>query len=113
MWYSLGRFFIESLRTDSLMLGNFKVAQKYFLDALGMYFMVYLIALILSAVVGVLTFGIGFMIVVSMCTVFAQAYDLVNYYHYCGKKYYRDAQSVVDPTKKYKDAVMDNPIKNN
>lgn len=27
MWYSLGRFFIESLRTDSLMLGDFKVAQ--------------------------------------------------------------------------------------
>lgn len=27
MWYSLGRFFIESSRTDSLMLGNLKVAQ--------------------------------------------------------------------------------------
>ena len=27
MWYSIGRFFIESLRTDSLMFGNFKVAQ--------------------------------------------------------------------------------------
>ena len=27
MWYSLGRFFIESMRTDSLMLGGFKVAQ--------------------------------------------------------------------------------------
>lgn len=27
MWYSVGRLFIESLRTDSLMLGNFKVAQ--------------------------------------------------------------------------------------
>ncbi len=27
MWYSLGRFFIESLRTDSLMLGYFKMAQ--------------------------------------------------------------------------------------
>lgn len=27
MWYSIGRFFIESLRTDSLMLGYFKVAQ--------------------------------------------------------------------------------------
>ena len=26
-WYSLGRFFIESLRTDSLMLGSLKVAQ--------------------------------------------------------------------------------------
>lgn len=27
IWYSIGRFFIESLRTDSLMLENFKVAQ--------------------------------------------------------------------------------------
>ncbi len=27
MWYSLGRLFIESLRTDSLMLGQIKVAQ--------------------------------------------------------------------------------------
>jgi len=27
MWYSIGRFFIEELRTDSLMLGNFKIAQ--------------------------------------------------------------------------------------
>ena len=27
MWYGLGRFVIESMRTDSLMLGGFKVAQ--------------------------------------------------------------------------------------
>lgn len=27
MWYSVGRFFIEGLRTDSLMYANFKVAQ--------------------------------------------------------------------------------------
>lgn len=27
MWYGTGRFFIEGLRTDSLMLGNFKIAQ--------------------------------------------------------------------------------------
>ena len=27
MWYGLGRFFIETMRTDSLMLGGFKVAQ--------------------------------------------------------------------------------------
>lgn len=27
MWYGLGRLFIESLRTDSLMIGNLKVAQ--------------------------------------------------------------------------------------
>ena len=27
IWYSVGRFFIENLRTDSLMIGGFKVAQ--------------------------------------------------------------------------------------
>lgn len=27
MWYSVGRFFIEAMRTDSLMLGAFKMAQ--------------------------------------------------------------------------------------
>ena len=27
IWYSIGRFFIESMRTDSLMIGGFKVAQ--------------------------------------------------------------------------------------
>ena len=27
MWYSLGRFYIESLRMDSLLFGEFKVAQ--------------------------------------------------------------------------------------
>lgn len=27
MWYSIVRFFIESMRTDSLMLADFKMAQ--------------------------------------------------------------------------------------
>ena len=27
MWYGIGRFFIEGMRTDSLMLGGFKMAQ--------------------------------------------------------------------------------------
>ena len=27
MWYGIGRLFIESLRTDSLMIGSLKVAQ--------------------------------------------------------------------------------------
>ena len=27
MWYSLGRFFIEGLRTDSLMIGTLRVSQ--------------------------------------------------------------------------------------
>jgi phosphatidylglycerol:prolipoprotein diacylglycerol transferase len=34
MWYSLGRFFIEGLRTDSLMLGSIKMAQ---IVSIGMF----------------------------------------------------------------------------
>ena len=34
MWYSIGRFFIEGLRTDSLMLGSFKMAQ---IISIGMF----------------------------------------------------------------------------
>ena len=43
MWYSLARFFIESLRTDSLMLGNFKVAKivSIILFIIGAYLVFY------------------------------------------------------------------------
>jgi len=43
MWYSLGRYFIEGLRTDSLMLGDLKMAQivSIGLFALGFVGMIY------------------------------------------------------------------------
>ncbi len=44
MWYSLGRFFIEAWRTDSLMLGGFKVAQvlSALLFITGLVYLIYL-----------------------------------------------------------------------
>ena len=43
MWYSICRFFIESLRTDSLMLGSIKVAQlvSIILLILGLFLVIY------------------------------------------------------------------------
>lgn len=41
MWYGLGRLFIESLRTDSLMLGSFKVAQLVSLAMILVGFIVF------------------------------------------------------------------------
>ena len=43
MWYSICRFFIESLRTDSLMLGSIKVAQlvSIILFILGLFLVIY------------------------------------------------------------------------
>ena len=44
MWYSIGRFFIEAWRTDSLMLGGFKVAQiiSVILFIAGLAYLIYL-----------------------------------------------------------------------
>ncbi len=44
MWYSLGRFFIEAWRTDSLMIGGFKIAQiiSIVLFVAGLIYLIYL-----------------------------------------------------------------------
>ena len=44
MWYSLGRFFIVAWRTDSLMIGGFKVAQiiSIILFITGLVYLIYL-----------------------------------------------------------------------
>ena len=43
VWYSLARFFIESLRTDSLMLGSIKIAQlvSILLFLVGLYLIIF------------------------------------------------------------------------
>ena len=43
MWYGLGRFIVEGMRTDSLMFGGFKVAQ---IVSIGMIFIGLIIIMI-------------------------------------------------------------------
>ena len=44
IWYGIGRFFIEALRTDSLMIGNLKMAQAFSIMSIvfGLIFLIYL-----------------------------------------------------------------------
>lgn len=98
-------YVVSDMTVKESLVANFKVAGKYFRDMLGVYFVFYLAEILLAVAVGALTLGFGIFIVVGVAKVLGQAYDTVTYYHYCGKKYYRDSQHVVDPTKKYKDAV--------
>ncbi|MDE5991200.1 MAG: hypothetical protein K2O95_06070 [Clostridia bacterium] len=98
-------YVVSDMTVNESLVANFKMASKTFRDTLGVYFVIYLASLLLSVTVGVLTLGFGLFIVLGVTNVLSQAYDMVTYYHYCSKKYYKDAQHVVDPTKKYKDAV--------
>ncbi|MCX4362997.1 MAG: hypothetical protein OSJ74_06420 [Clostridia bacterium] len=103
-------YVVSDMTIKESLVANFKMASSRFRDALGVYFVLYLCTLILCIIVGICTFGFAIIIVWSVCAVLTQAHDMVNYYHYEGKKYYRDSQHVVDPTKKYKDAVLESPI---
>lgn len=103
-------YIVSDLTVKESLALNFKMAMTRFKDQLGVYFVLYLSTLILGIIVTICTFGFGIIIVWSLCAVLTQAHDMVNYYHYKGKKYYRDSQHVVDPTKKYKEAVLNDPI---
>ena len=100
-------YIVSDLTVGESFAVNFKMAGKRFKDQLGVYFMMYLATLILGIIVGFCTFGFGIIIVWGVCAVLSQAQDMVEYYHYKGMKYYRDQQHVVDPTKKYKEAVLE------
>ncbi|MCI8420929.1 MAG: hypothetical protein HFE34_01405 [Clostridia bacterium] len=100
-------YIVSDLTIKESLAVNFKKAGKRFKDQLGVYFVLYLSTLILGIIVGICTLGFGIIIVWSLCAVLSQAHDMVDYYHYKGKKYYRDQQHVVDPTKKYKEAVLE------
>ena len=45
VWYGIGRFFIEALRTDSLMLSSLKVAQFVSLGMIVIGIIVFIITL--------------------------------------------------------------------
>lgn len=47
-WYGLGRFFIEGLRTDSLMAGNFRVSQLVAAVSFGVAFILFITFKILA-----------------------------------------------------------------
>ena len=100
-------YVVSDLTVKESLVVNFKIASKRFKDQLGVYFALYLSTLILGIIVTLCTFGFGIIIVWSVCAVLSLSHDMVEYYHFKGKKYYRDQQHVVDPTKKYKEAVLD------
>ena len=80
-------YVVSDMTVRESLVVNFKMAAKSFKDALGVYFVLYLASLLLALTVGVLTLGFGIFIVIGVSNVLSQAYDMVTYYHFSGKKY--------------------------
>ncbi|MGN0771897.1 MAG: hypothetical protein ACI4MI_04870 [Christensenellales bacterium] len=81
---------------------------KTFASVFGAEFMIYLVFNIITAASLAVTVGIAIPIIFVIGLLFLQTYEMVYYYHHNNLRYYVDNQRVIDPTKEYKDAVLEN-----
>lgn len=95
----------ESMKT------SFKMANKSFWSNLIVLYTFYLIFIAITINLAIVTFFTAVPFFLGFILVFNQAYALTSYYHYKGYKYYKDAQTVVDPKKVYGNTVLENPVK--
>ena len=95
------------MNTTDAFYKNFELLKGRFAKTFGAYFMLYLIAVVFFIGSALLTFGVAMIFMFCAIWLYFQIRDMVAYYHISGKKYYIDEQTVVDPTKVYRDAVLD------
>ena len=86
---------------------NMELIKKNFLRLFGEYILIYLVAAVLFIISAIVTFGVGMIIVYAGVWLYMQIKDMVDYYHINGMKYYIDEQTVINPNKVYRDAVLD------
>lgn len=81
---------------------TFKVRKRSTIDAIGAYFVYFLIVGICSVVAAIFSFGVGGVMVLAFAIVYAQVLDLVTYFNEKGYKFYSDEHNVIDPSNKYR-----------
>ena len=86
---------------------NMELIKNNFWRIFGEYVLIYLVSAVLFVITAAVTFGVGMIIVYAGVWLYMQIKDMVDYYHLNGMKYYIDEQTVVNPTKVYRDAVLD------
>ncbi len=86
---------------------NIEQLKGRFWKTFGAYFVLYIIGIVLFIGSTILTFGVATIFMFSAIWLYMQIRDMVAFYHINGMKYYIDEQTVVDPTKVYRDAVLD------
>ena len=97
----------NDLSTKDAFYKNFELLKGRFAKTFGAYFMLYLISVVLFLASAILTFGVAMIFMFCAIWLYFQIRDMVAFYHISGKKYYIDEQTVIDPKKVYRDAVLD------
>ncbi|MEG1608958.1 MAG: hypothetical protein RR348_03745, partial [Clostridia bacterium] len=90
----------------------FKYAKEKFWYNFIVFYTYYLVFIAITITLSFVTFLTAVPFFLGFVFVYEQAFELVTYYHYRGYKYYKDEQTVVDPKKRYGNAVLENPVVN-
>lgn len=107
----LPAYVVDNLSIKESLKVNFQIAGKgKFVTNFLIFFTYYLIFSAITVVLAFVTLLTAVPFFIGFILVYTQAFRLVNYYHYRGYKYYKDDQTVVDPKKRYGNAVLENPV---
>lgn len=101
---------VDGMPVKAAFSNAMKMLKTDFVEAFGAYLVIYLTATALAFVIAIASFGTGLILLIAALMMFTNSYDMVLFYRRNGYKYYTDDQTVVDPRRHYKDALIDNPL---
>lgn len=96
---------VDGMTCTEALKNNFKVLKTQFLSMFGTYFTYGIIMFVLIVTTMITTFGVGTILLTAVGIVFSKALNMVAYYHYNKRKYYKDESVVVDSSIKFSPSV--------
>lgn len=98
---------VDGMSATDALKKNFSLLKGRFGKLLGEYFMICIVGVIITIVVSIATATLGIIIAYSIIWIVMEIMDMVEYYLIKEYKFYIDDQTVFNPKKKFKDAVLD------
>ena len=98
---------ILELNANQAFVKNFEQLKGRFWKTFGAYFMIFLVFTILFIVSSIVTVGVAGLFIFPAMWLYMQIRDMVSFYYINNMKYYIDEQTVVDPKKLYRDAILE------
>lgn len=98
---------VKDMRVMEAFKKSMRDLPKTFWENWGDFIFFYFVFTVIGVTSIILTMGLAAIIITALGLLFLQVYELVFYYHHNNLKFYIDNQRVIDPTKEYKDAVIE------
>jgi len=98
---------VDGLSAKDAFVKNFEYLKGNFWRVFGAYVMIFIFSVMAIVLATIVTIGVALIISFAVAWFSMQIVDMVEFYHIRGFKYYIDEQTVINPNKKYRDAIAD------